>query len=153
MMLMERGEIIISEVSHEKSDKGLAKFITPAHVVVERGPHGVLGFMLMPWLPTELMRNTEIEIATHLVTGAMAASVEMVSFYKAWAETERDKIKSFGKDFTAQIEAIEKYHVERYAASKHRQKKDIFVNPSQISPSIIALFEEEDTWGDSSVSH
>lgn len=154
MLLMERGEIIISEVSFEQTKHGLATFITFAVILVERGPHGVLGFMLSAWLPSELMTNTHIILDSRLLTGTMVPNPEMVSFYTAWAKTERDKMKSFGKDFTAQIQAIEKYHVDKYHSSKHRQKKDIFISSPEVSPEVIALFEDENGgWGDPSISN
>lgn len=146
MLLMERGEIIISTV--QVVEKGYI-FITPASVIVERTPHGPLGFALISWLPNELMENSCIVVSANRVVGIMSPAKPLIDFYTSWALTERDKMKVFAKDFQAQIAAIQKYHTDKYTKTRERKKKEVFVDSTSVRPlpdSIIELFEENNDW-------
>jgi hypothetical protein len=146
MMLMERGEIIISAV--QVVEKGYI-FITPGLVIVERTPHGPLGFALISWLPNELMENSCIIVSANRVVGIMSPAKQLIDFYTSWALTERDKMAVFAKDFETQIAAIQKYHADKYAKTKERKKKGVFVDSTSVEPLpdfIIEMFEKNNDW-------
>ena len=150
MILTDRGEILIAGVS--ESRWGRVALDVPALLIHDRAAHGILGFMLAPWLPVELLSEPTIQIAEKRIAGYMTPTPELLSFYKVWAETEREKVKLFARDFSVQVTAIEKYHIERFNTAKERKKKEIFVGIHTLPDTLIKLFEEETDWGDPSVT-
>ncbi len=160
MMLMDHGEIILTEF--QKTSQPLVyNFITPAVVGIERGTHehGPLGFMLSSWVPFELMTSTSIEVSGLKIVALMNASPEIISFYNSWAKVECDKIHTFAGNFKTQIAAIEKYHLEKYMADKQhttthfrKHKKEVFVDSNRLPDLLIQMFEEDNGWGDPSVT-
>lgn len=150
MLVMARGEIVISAL---EVDQRKYTFITPAVVVHERGAQGLLGFMLAPWMPNELLRDANVEMDCQCAVGSLKPTPELVSFYKAWAETERDKLKIHAKDFMAQLAAIEKYHVDRHTKHKERHSREIFVNSETLPDTLLSLFEEDTDWGNPSITN
>ena len=157
MMMLESREIILTEVeTHDgyvvtTAGQGY-KFITPALVTVSRGAHGSLGFMLTSWLPHEIMKDTRVEFLKSKIIGRLTPHPALISFYQAWAETERDKLVSFEKDFVVQIKEIEKYHTEKYARTKEAHDQVISTLPSDLSNAVLELFEANTGWGDPSVT-
>jgi uncharacterized protein YeaO (DUF488 family) len=153
MMMMERGEIIIADVAYEGT-QGLMTLYSPAVVSYERPHPGALGFMLSPWIPTELIANSRIDIAHTMPRGSLAPSPELISFYKAWVATEQDRWKHFGKDFSQQIVDIEKQLTSQYNEAKFRRAAGkIHTSDHGHNELLIALFEEDAAWGNSSITH
>ncbi len=160
MILMDHGEIILTQF--QKTGMPLVyNFITPAVISVERGAHehGPLGFMLTSWMPFELLTSTTIEVSGLKIVALMNASPEIASFYRSWAEIECDKIHTFAGNFKTQIAAIEKYQLEKYVAAKHHttkhiptHKKEVFVDSKHLPDLLIQMFEEDNGWGDPSVT-
>ncbi len=153
MLMMEHGIILISDV-HAIGESYM--LITPAQVIVDRTSGGPVGFALIPWLPHELMDNTGIVISAKRVVGAMAPRKQLREYYAAWAGNEKDKMVVFAKDFENQIAAIQKFQGDRYLRTKERKKREIFVDSTSVKPlpdSIIEMFEEDNNWGDSTVTH
>jgi hypothetical protein len=153
MMLMERGEIVISEVQYDTERSTVVHFITPALVVHERMPHGSLGFMLTPWIPSELTADGNIRVNAGMVQGTMIPTVELASFYRIWANTEQEKLQIFAKEFNLQVTAIEKFHIDKFQKVKERKKREIFTTGKNLPDTIIALFEDDADWGDPTVTH
>lgn len=152
-MLLERGELVMATVTQDPHSDTLFIFDTPALVVHERAAHGILGFMLTPWLPDELIQGPAIRVAPGLMRGTLLPTPELMSFYKVWAETEREKLRLFAKEFNAQVTAIEKYHLEKFEHTKERKKKEVFINPNALPDTLAALFDEDTEWGDPTVTH
>lgn len=148
--MTEGREIVLSEVSDKLIDSWT--FITPGLVTISRGHYGSLGFMLTSWLPHEIMKDTHIDFLKSKIIGHLTPHPALVSFYKAWAVTECDKLVSFEKDFTIQLQEIEKYHTERYAKNKEAHRQDLGVLPTEISSAVFELFDANTGWGDPSVT-
>lgn len=150
MIALRTSELIITEV--ESIDQvpveydGAWKFITPGLLAVQRGEQGGLGFMLTGWIPNELLGNTEIYLMKSEMAAQMNPHPGVISYYTAWAETERDKIHSFGDEFTKQIKEIEKYHIKKYKKTKEFHEQ-------HAANIVIDLFETETGLGDTSKSH
>lgn len=156
MVTLERGEIIISEVALGAIGTPVQNeflFYTPAVVVHERPHGGILGFMLSPWIPNELLATPTIRIMRTRVVGMMTPSPEIVSFYKSWAETERDKLKQFSKEFNEQITEIEKLYIDRYKDAKKRKTVYSASPEKGDNDLLLALFEEDSNWGNPSITH
>ena len=153
LMLLDRGEMVIARVIEDPASNTLFIFDTPAHVIHERGAHGILGFMLTPWIPNELVQGPVIRVAAGIMRGSLIPTPELLSFYKTWAETEREKLRLFAAEFNAQVSEIEKFHVLKFNTTKERKKREVFINPNAIPDTLIALFEEDTEWGDPSVTH
>jgi len=154
MMLMERGEIIISDVLYNTESVGVMTLINPAVVIHERPHNGVLGFMLTPWIPTELLVNSRIDVIVSILKGTMVPSAELLSFYKAWATTEKDKWKHFGKEFCQQVTDIEKMLVEQYTEAKLRRAVNKAAAPEEGNNELLlALFEDDTNWGNPKITH
>jgi hypothetical protein len=152
-MMVEHGELLLSYISHDPEAENIFILDTPAHVVHERAQHGILGFMLTPWLPNELTQDLRIRIQAAMLRGTLTPTPELLHYYKVWAETEREKMKLFSKEFYAQITSIEKFHVEKFESTKERKKRDTFVNPNAVPEELAVLFDAESEWGDSTVTH
>jgi hypothetical protein len=163
LVMLDTREVIISEVLSDAAGRATVTpahgyvFITPALVIVQRGAQGTLGFMLTPWLPHEVLSNTNIEFRNNKVIGILNAHPNLVSFYTSWAETERDKMVEFGQDFAVQIAELEKYQKDKYARTKavHTEGNKVPM-PNQHSPltgAIYEMFDHDENWGDPSVSH
>lgn len=150
MFMVGYGLIIISELSEHPECYILN---TPAVVVHERPQGMILGFALTPWLPHELIDGTKISVTKQLIIGRMVPSPQLVSFYNAWAITERDKLKQFNKEFNQQVAEIEKIYTDRY---KDALKRKTLYSTSQEHSSndlLIAHFEEDTAWGNSSITN
>jgi hypothetical protein len=154
MMLTERGDILISDVTYNTENLGIMTLISPAIVVHERPYNGALGFMLTPWIPTELIMNSRIDVAVSLLKGTMVPSTELLSFYKAWSTTERDKWKHFGKEFGQQVTDIENMLVEKYTEAKLRRAVSRAAAPEEGNNELLlTLFEEDTNWGNTAITH
>lgn len=153
MVLLEHGEIIISDVLYNVDRVGFMTLINPAVVIHERPHTGSLGFMLTPWIPTELTADSRIELSISVIKGTLIPSPELLSFYRAWAHTERDKWKHFGKEFSQQVTDIEKLLTQRYSEAKFRRVSDSAAASSD-SELLSNLFDaEEPNWGNNSTTH
>lgn len=153
LMLLDRGEIVMAGVHPDPDSDTIFIFDTPALVIHERAQHGILGFMLTPWLPNELLQGPMIRVTPGIMKGTLTPTPELLSFYKVWAHTEREKLRLFAGEFNVQVTQIEKNHVEKYERTKDRKVKDTFINPNALPDILAALFDEENDWGDPSVSH
>jgi hypothetical protein len=153
LMLLERGEMVIAAVTQDPASETLFVFDTPALVIHERQAHGILGFMLTPWIPNELVQGPVIRVTPGIMRGTLLPTPELVSFYKTWARTEREKLRLFAKEFNAQVGQIEKFHIEKFEHTKDRKSRETFVNPNALPDTLIALFEEDTEWGDPSITH
>jgi len=153
MMLLDRGEIIIARVTQDPSSETLFLFDTPALVIHERGAQGILGFMLTPWLPNELVQGALIRVTPGLMRGTMQPTPELLSFYKVWAHTEQEKLRLFAGEFISQVSQIEKFHQEKFARTKERKSQETFVNPNALPDTLAALFDENTEWGDPTTTH
>jgi len=157
MVMLDSREIILTEVETNDgyvvvTPRNGYKFITPGLITVSRGMHGSLGFMLTSWLPHEVMKDTCIEFLKSKVIGHMTPHPALISFYNAWAETERDKLVSFGEDFAGQLHEIEKYHKEKYLRTKEAHQQDLGTLPGELSNAVFELFDANTGWGDPSVT-
>ena len=155
--MLESREIILTQLETQDgyvvtTPHNAYRFITPALVTISRGHQGSLGFMLTSWLPHEIMKDTTIEFLKSKVIGHLTPHPSLVSFYHAWAATERDKMVSFEKDFTTQLAEIEKYHMEKYARTKQMHAEELATTPGQLPDAVFELFEANTGWGDPSVT-
>lgn len=159
MVMLENRDILITEVYEEEKERTNRSyvFITPALVITQRGERGTLGLMLTPWLPNEVLNNTIIEYRKDKIVGVLAPKPSMVSLYKAWASIERDKQVEFGKDFDSQIAELEQFQTDKYTRTKQiHQEETAEPMPNQYSPLtpvIFEMFDKDNDWGDSSVTH
>lgn len=154
MIMLETREIIVTEIDPNSALIDSFIFLTPGLVTVSRGMHGSLGFMLTSWAPHEIMKDTQVVFLKSKVVGHLDPHPAMISFYRAWAETERDKLVSFEKDFAFQIQEIEKFHKEKYARTKEAHLQDLGQGglPGELSNAVFDLFDANTGWGDPSVT-
>lgn len=152
MVLMERGEMVISEASHPNTDSPLFVLETPALVVHERTPQGALGFVLAPWLPHELLSGTTIILGPESFKGVLTPSPQMVRYYQSWSELERERLAHYAKSFGAQVADIERFHREKLEKFKTHMNQALGLSPT-MQKTMIELFENNIDWGDPSVTH
>lgn len=151
MLMLRNDEFVITEVADESIDAW--NFMTPAIVSTQRSPQGSLGFMLTAWMPYELMQDTHVLFSKKDALGMLEPHPKLILYYKAWAETERDKIDTFGKEFADQIDHIKNYHVKKYERTKEFYQGEASANNGKISGSLAEYFDTETDWGNSSTFH
>jgi len=157
MLILGQGELVIAEVDEGTTDDLFYTLVTPGLVLHERGPHGSLGFLLVPWMPQELLSHTLMRLDRSAVKGEVSPSKEFVSFYTVWAAVERDKLKLHAADFRTQIRDIERSVLTRF--TKHSRGRQSFITAfdtiDTLPEDLIDLFENahDNGWGNPSVTN
>jgi len=153
MIRMRTGELIITELQMGKNAEDPVSFVTPAHIVVERGPTRTVMMRLVPWVPFELLSDTRTSIKECEISGFLNASPECVKLYMTWADIEIDNLKTFGSDFRERLRYIEKIEERNYKSFKEEQLKNKTSTKDNVSDSIIQFFETNENWGNSNTAH
>lgn len=155
MVMLDRGELIITEGAfgiQGTPSQEMCLFHTPAAVVHDR-QHGVLGFLLAPWIPNELLASPTIRVARSRFVGFLNPTQELINFYKSWALTEQDKLKQFGKEFNEALTEIEKTYTDRYKDAVKRKTVYSTSSETHNHELLVSLFEEDTNWGNTAVTH
>jgi hypothetical protein len=156
MVMLESGVTVIARVhegSQYSSAQGLYLLHHPAQVMTERPFGGILGFMLEPWTPNELLVSPVVRVRVKSVVGWMNPSPELLSFYSAWVKIEEDKLKTMGSLYSLQVTKLEKMVTTQYADAKRRWTVGNAGTDAQNNEALLAFFEEDLTWGNSKISH
>ncbi len=133
---------------------GKVSLMYPALLVHQRTSGGALGFMLNPWLPTELLRSSSVEIDPSKIISELLLSPSMERFYNNWALAERDKQTAFVEVFERQITEIERSYLERNKSMKEYQQKTPMVANTSLTNALIDLFDDNDhSWGDPTINN
>jgi hypothetical protein len=155
MMMLENGVTLIAN-THEGMPFSAAHNMyllhQPARVITDRPIGGILGFMLEPWVPNELLVSPVVRIGAPRVMGLMNPSPELLSFYKAWAAIEDDKLATMGKLYSTQVAKLSTSITVQYADAKKRWATNTNTDERN-NEALIAYFEEDLTWGNSKISH
>ena len=124
----------------------------PALLIHERLPSGVVGFVLKPWLPMELLRFPSIKISPDQIEGYMLANQELLNFYRVWATIEDEHLKEYEDEYKSQITKLTKTYAEVYATSTAERAANRSTHDMP-SDALIRLFEENLDWGDPTKVH
>lgn len=156
MVMVENGIMVIAQLhlgSQYSSAQGLYLLHHPARVVTERPFGGILGFMLEPWTPNELLVSPVVRVRAKSIVGWMNPTPELLNFYSAWVKIEEDKLKTMGSMYSLQITKLEKMVTTQYADAKRRWTVGNAGTVAQNNEALLAFFEEDLTWGNSKISH
>lgn len=150
--MMVNGDIIIGDISPTHSNYIQLDF--PALLIHQRNNHGPLGFMLDPWVPSELLKSTPVMLEADKIMATLELSDAMERFYKNWALAEQDKMKTFVSVFEKQIGTIEKQYLDRVENVKDQQQKSPMLADSQLTDALIEIFDNIDNhWGDPTITN
>lgn len=152
MFLLSSGQAIMGATSITKDDSYIY-MNCPAEVVTKRNSHGPLGFALYPWVPNELLDSLVVRIDTRELIGEMVPSDALVKFYNVWCYEEEDKLKEFRSLFQQQINKLGEGYSKKSKPSREQQKKTQSPMDTSLSDALISLFEEDNGWGDPTVTH
>lgn len=155
MVQLQRGDIILAyDVTEgmEFPSREWCRLESPALLLHERPHPGMLGFTLTPWMPTELMANSIIQLSREQIVGYLVPSPELLNYYKTWVDIEQDRWKSFGKEFVQQIVEIEKNSRTRYEEAK-RRRTSVMSLESDSNELLFNMFDEDINWGNSKTTH
>ncbi len=152
MFVLVTGQVIIGATSITKDE--LFFYINcPAEVVTKRNSNGPLGFALYPWMPNELLDSTVVQVNEHQIAGEMVPSEALVKFYNVWCFEEEDKLREFKQLFQQQISKLGEGYAKKSKLSREQQKKTQSPMDTSLSDALISLFEEDNGWGDPTMTH
>jgi len=132
-------------------EDGMIHCYYPALVVTERMSNGVLGFVLKPWAPTELLAAPIVTIVPEHLTQLMTPSAELVAFYMAWSTIEDQHAKEFEEAYKKQISKLTAYYMDKFKSDKANTASTGLntINPEEIE----RLFDGNPDWGNPTISH
>lgn len=154
--MFENHDIVIGErelinvyIESGAIDGCIVRLHFPAILIHQRTNHGPLGFMLEPWVPSELLKVSYVDIDTTKTICQLTLSDAMERFYRNWALAEKEKQSTFTQLFEKQISAIEQSFLKRQKFSKEAQQKNPMAANTALTDAMIELFDAEDSpWGD-----
>lgn len=152
MFMLLTGQHVIGRTSSLLCD-GYVTIESPAEVVTKRNTHGPLAFALYPLLPNELLDRTDITIPNHFIIGEMTPSNALKKFYDIWALDEYHKLIEFKSLYDHQISKLGETYSERCKLNRDHQQKTQSPIDSTLSDTLSKLFDQDNGWGDPSVTH
>lgn len=151
ILKLDSAETIITHAIIDETIKVIRCHV-PALLVHERLTSGVIGFVLKPWVPMELLHTPDITLMPNQVAGYMVASPELTNFYRIWATIEVEHLKEFESEYKSQITKLTKSYAEAYAASTAERAANRSTHDVP-DDALIRMFEENSDWGDSTKVH
>lgn len=154
MWLLHNDSIIISETLLNSSE-GVITLDCPALVFTKRTTYGAVGMQLVPWIPTELMADTQVHLNhVQCISSELVPKKELVAFYLSWRECEYEKLARLDVHFSRQLNQLREDHdkmfsesIEAYATNQAAN------NASQLAVALDQMFSESDDWGPSNLTN
>lgn len=156
MFLLMNNQIVIGNISESKSvlgPNGHYHIDRPAEVITKRSMHGPLGFALYPWLPNELLNDISARIPLSFIVTEMTPSNSIGRFYMNWSLEEIEKIQEFKEVFDRQILNLGEAYRKRGRETRETRRRTQSPIDNSLTDELVELFEEDNSWGDPSVTH